>query len=106
MSKGLETLREIGEEVIKVNCLAGWIVETVKEAYGIRFDGIEEELEDGEKYKKAIEILKGKGTYMVEIISAVCYYKNYDELLGDACPWCSTKDLNREEFDLLKEVFK
>ena len=67
---------------------------------------IEEELKDGAKHKKAIEVLKGKGTYMVEIISAVCYYKTYDELLADACPWCSTKDLNREEFDLLREAFK
>jgi len=70
------------------------------------FETIKKELKDGAKYKKAIEILKGKGTYMVEIISAVCYYKTYDDLLGDACPWCSNRDLNREEFDLLKEVFK
>lgn len=96
MSKGLETLKEIGEETIKVNCLAGWVEETVKEAYGKRFDGIEKEL-------KALEIIDKKNVNvgcLKRSESAGSYNYKMDES-RDKC-----KSLTQDEFDLLKEVMK
>lgn len=84
MSKGLETLREIGEETIKVNCLAGWVEETVKEAYGIRFDGIEKEL-------KALEIIK----------KSISSATSLDTLLRELL---SNGKINQDEFFLLREA--
>ena len=93
MSKSLETLREIGGEVIKVTCLAGWVEETTKEAYGKRFDEIEKEL-------KALEIIKAKKveTYHLSRCKTLIEYNSAWDIGG--------MDLTQDEFDLLKEVLE
>ena len=62
------------------------------------FDAIEKEL-------KAHEIIK-KSDCPADIISAIGYYKTYDELLKDEYPFCTEDDLSSDEFDLLKGVLK
>ena len=54
------------------------------------------------KKLQALEIIKREPN----ILSAVQGYETYDDFQNDEEPWLDYDCVSREEFDLLKEVFK
>ena len=89
MSRGLKALARV-KHFMSLNC-KHW-----KQDIGY----IEEELKAGEKYKKALEIIKKCPMFSLHDDMPQGTYRMYD------CELYSHYDLTKDKFDLLKEVMK
>lgn len=90
MNKGLEALKRIKSRYNDRVCID--ILED--------FDLVEKELKDGEKNKKALEIIKEK----VLDIQTLIRTNNAVEYNSYVVKGYGEKDLTQEEYELLKEV--